>query len=108
MAFERNRVRRNDHAQPSLELAADGVGGNGKNWEPKNDEPERGLVVFEESARVAATVRFPEELLAQTHRGKQLRCRASQFVCFVRLCVLQFVGVDIGRRKSSSANFRIQ
>ena len=69
MAFERNRVRRNDHAQPSLELAADGVGGNGKNWEPKNDEPERGLVVFEESARVAATVAFPKNFLPKPTAG---------------------------------------
>ena len=71
-------------------------------------EPERGLVVYEESARVAATVRLPQEPLSQTHRGKELRCRASQLVRFVRLCALPFVGIEIGRRKSSSAKFRIR
>jgi hypothetical protein len=70
MAFNRNHVRRNYHAQPSLEFASDGVGGKRKNWEPKNDEPERVVECSQSPLGSRRRLVFPRNFLPKPTAGK--------------------------------------
>src|SRR5579871_1331606 len=69
MAFKCDLVVREGHTQPPFQIATHGVGGDGVNGKPENDEPEGRFGQFEEPARITTAVRLSHELPAETANG---------------------------------------